>query len=507
MAQTSNNGPASLGTLGASSLLFKAPILAIISEWVSVLPLVFYFTSYYRDYDLLGRVALTGQVPATPCAESGTIEGLTRLLTDGGEFSDRASITPRSSHMVWDVNWGSTFPCANGAASAIIARYALQREPHVVNVSAYAESYRGATNQIPASQPSRTEVSESPPPRGQFKLLGTRPGSLPGFPPAFKLSPTPFPPRPPSEKAAFESRVARSSHRRYQRLNVFHFSRTRPRVRYRDGVGLFAALVAICFLMAVILLSLYGLYGTAAALLGSSISKLASRFICLHRPREYLSSNEAHDACMLVGVHSNCSTWQLYIGDRGVVDNLLNKSLINTEPSPAHPFRSMRTLILLLRAGHVSHFLATTFVAAQKGWDGVAMIMLMLIAWSASEYFSSDGRIAKEWLNDSGVEVKARRFDFEGRMQMIGAIQMLSGSERINWMDSIVVPHPRREALFRELGVIMKGESKAGEERVEGVDGAGKGGRLESFDENWVALQAGLVVRAAKVMLEELARA
>lgn len=292
---------------------------------------------------------------------------------------------------------------------------------------------------------------------------------------------------------------------------MLHFSSTRPLCRHGRGTQLLQAATWISSLIFIILLILYGLYGTAAALAGSFLSKLASHFIRLDRPKEYLASIEAHDACMLVGMHANCSTWYLYTGDRGVVDNLLNKTLIGSQPSSLHPFNnSFDILMLCLRIGHIAHFLSMTFVAAQKGWDGVAMVLLMLTAWFTERFFNHESKIAQQWLDVSGVEMKARRFDFEGRTQMIAAIQILSGSERIGWMDPIIVPHPRREALFEKLGVIMRGWM-GGQEKGQGdVDPDEKGGGgsgLNSFDENWVALQAELVARAAEVMLEELGSA
>lgn len=150
-----------------------------------------------------------------------------------------------------------------------------------------------------------------------------------------------------------------------------------------------------------------------------------------------------------------------------------------------------------------------TFVAAQKGWDGVAMVLLILTAWFTKRFLNHESKIAQQWLHVSGVEMKARRFDFEGRTQIIAAIQILSGSERIGWMDPIIVPHPRREALFEKLGVMMRGWM-GGQEKGQGdvdPDEKGGGSGLNSFDKNWVALQAELVARAAEVMLEELGSA
>lgn len=486
MAQTSSNGPASLGTLarlGTTSVFSKAPLIALVTEWAGLLPLAFHLTSYDQDYDLLGRVALTGQLPTSFFARLGTIEGLTRLLQEGAEFLDRASIIGRSSYNVWDVNWGSTFPCANGAASAIIASYALQREPNIINVSERARRN--------SRKPSESQGSQDNAPNGLHEQHSLRSR----FPPAFKFPQFPFPSHKPVNYMGTDNLIARSQHRRYQRLNVLYFSKTETFDQRKPSVRLWEAVTGTFLLCGIVILLLYGLYGTAAALISGLFSKTASRLIYLDRPNEYLSSNEAHDACMLVGMHSNCSTWYLYTGDRGVVDNLLNKAMIRIPSS--RPFRSLRFLMLLLRIGHILHFLSMTFVAAQKGWDGVAMVLLMVAVW-VTEWFWNDETIARQWLDVEGVKIKARRFDFEGRMQMVGSIHLFSGSESINWMDSLIAPHPRRTALFAKSKLLRKDVAESEDASTTG---------LSLFDRNWVALQAELISNSASVMLEELDRA
>ena len=125
------------------------------------------------------------------------------------------------------------------------------------------------------------------------------------------------------------------------------------------------------------------------------------------------------------------------------------------------------------------------------------MVLLMLTT-EAMEWHWDDKCIARQWLSDEGVEVKARRFDFDGRMQMVGAIQVFSGSETTDWRDPLIAPHPRRSALFAELGLLPKNGV--------GSSGCATAG-LSMFDRNWIALQADLVSRSASVLLEELGKA
>ncbi len=141
--------------------------------------------------------------------------------------------------------------------------------------------------------------------------------------------------RAPSNTAS-PNQAAASGFRRYQELHVLEFSRgaVRPTWHLKLFRLLFSLqfeLLVIVFLLATVaLLCLYGLYGSATTLLSGIVSKSACRLAVLYRPAGFLANNEKHDACMLVGVHRNCSSWYLYIGDRGVVDHLLNKPMIES---------------------------------------------------------------------------------------------------------------------------------------------------------------------------------
>lgn len=79
-------------------------------------------------------------------------------------------------------------------------------------------------------------------------------------------------------------------------------------------------------------LVLLGAYGSSIVLLSSVLSKVVCFFINMSRPPGYHESNERQEGCMLSAAHNNASTWYLYIGDRGVVDWLLNKIML-TLPS------------------------------------------------------------------------------------------------------------------------------------------------------------------------------
>jgi len=91
-----------------------------------------------------------------------------------------------------------------------------------------------------------------------------------------------------------------------------------------------------------------------------------------------------------------------------------------------------------------------TSTTAQKAWDGVMLVFLMLpdFLWRM-QY--QDRFLAGRWLEEEGVEVVAKKFEFTGRTMMLGAIQSFSGSQKTEWVDGIVTPHPRRDAWLERL--------------------------------------------------------
>lgn len=100
---------------------------SIVAEWTSLIPLVVHLASYRHDHQLAGEAALSGRLNVSLFPRLGVLDGIARLLARGPDFLDRVSTMGEVSHQVWDVKWGSAFPCANGAASSIITAYALSR--------------------------------------------------------------------------------------------------------------------------------------------------------------------------------------------------------------------------------------------------------------------------------------------------------------------------------------------------------------------------------------------
>ncbi len=91
------------------------------------------------------------------------------------------------------------------------------------------------------------------------------------------------------------------------------------------------------------------------------------------RPDQHLVNSETHSACMLLSVHKNSLMWDLYVGDRGVVDYFLSKIMIML------PF-SGGVLSLWFKTAHYLQMQTKTSVAAHKGWDEVCMVIIMIIS-------------------------------------------------------------------------------------------------------------------------------
>ena len=59
---------------------------------------------------------------------------------------DEASTQGVASHVVFDANWGSVFPCANGAASSMVMKHVLgqaELKPRVLSEEVQRRSLTG----------------------------------------------------------------------------------------------------------------------------------------------------------------------------------------------------------------------------------------------------------------------------------------------------------------------------------------------------------------------------
>jgi hypothetical protein len=476
MAQFGSNGQSNLGSLGIRPFFNLAPLPTIVAEWTSLIPLVCHLASHQDSHRLAGELAITGSLYIGLFPKLGVLDSIARLIKDGTEFFDRASPTGNVGNEVWDVMWGSTFPCANGAASTIIAAYALRNSKKALDLDDYHD---GRIEKPTKLHRRSTTNSQLPFSRIHDDKRGHWGPICKEYLTQTFVTCTP---------QAFTTPVG--VYRRCQTLHILDFRRTpiifswHPRLYHFMSSIRWDILMITLLMIGDVFLGLFGLYGTTAAVLCGIVSRIACRFLRFKRPPGFLTNNEKHDACMLVSAHRNASTWYLFRGDRGIVDYLLNKPMISP-PEPSFWIWSW------FRIGHILQILSMTFVAAQRGWDGVAMTALLLLEKIWSHYWNHHC-LGVQWLESQGVRIEARSFLFTGRTQMIATIQALSGSGNISWMDDIIVPHPRRDALLEYVDAIIKEPGEKPE--IIGLD---------EKDAMWIDLQARVVVHAVAIIRRE----
>jgi len=483
----------------------------VLSEWASVIPLVCHLATYKHDWELVGRISLNGRLSTSIFPKLGVLAGLSRLLERGPDFIDQTSSKGRPGWRVWDVRWGGSFPCANGGASAMIMDYALKKEkgkvmdmpdkippqeqpptsgsklslstlptqrtivetlPHPIITAKSSGS-----SQSPPRNKSRTQSSQSP--RGFSTASPSKGSSIPEAGDS---------PRKPTAVAVSKG------HRRYQTLHLLQFRRRKTRRSWLLRLDLlltsatWESFKLVGRIAVVSVLCLLGLFGTSTILMCGAVSQIGCRMVKVDRPPGYLESNEQEqESSMLVALHENSCTWYLFHGERAVIDSLLNKTMISI------PKSSKRTaLSWILRTTHIMQLLAMTFVAGQKGWDGVGLVILMIfdhmLAWK-----SSDGNAARRWMESEGVDVCVNSFNFTGRTMLIGAVHSLSGSESPSWMDNILAPFPRRDAWLKRLGGLQT--KSTCEEIMSNISG-----RWSEHDWKSIVISSELAHRSAEVL-------
>jgi hypothetical protein len=405
----------------------------IISEWAALIPLACHLASPQDDHLTSGDVSLHGRISLILFPRLGTLWGLARLFSKGSNYFDYASVRGDSARTVWDVNWGSEFPCANGAASAAIENFALG-------------NLRDKAGVIPRLS---IPISDS----------NVAPSS--GSEEAPKL--------------------------RQQILHVYQFRFCPRRRSLRSKIDSFmSSKIANCIVFIVLcgisaIFGLIGAFGSAGLVLITAISRLVAWAIVIPRSAGYLSNNEKHEtACMLTASHVNAMEWSLYTGDRAIVDTLLNKPMVH--------FPEGKQAQLATRWFYFAHGvqLATiTYVAAQKGWDGICLVCVLLVHNLHHWAFCGNAKVA-DWLAREGVEVKVKSYEFGWRTAMLGCIQLFSESKVTRWMDSIVVPHPRRDAFLRLI------QGKELEKSLEV--------QLDEHDLDWINNAASLSVQGGEVL-------
>ncbi|KAL9637021.1 MAG: hypothetical protein Q9204_002027 [Flavoplaca sp. TL-2023a] len=442
-----------LGTLGVRPFLSISGLPAILTEWSALLPLVSHLANYDDDHRIIGKLALEGHLTVGLFPKLGYLDGLRRLLQYGPAFLDRANANSASTYKVWDVNWGSMFNRANGSAISLITEYALRKQRKAIDMPEDVVTPSGSPG---IASPSATTTTANHAPHSQTGLK------------------TPF--------------------RRHQELHIVRMGRLKRKRTMRGTMILILisrtgeVAYHVILVALIIMLCLIGAFGSAAILVNGLISKSMCRILRVKRPPGYLESNENHEACMLSAVHENAQTWYLYIGDRGVIDWMLNKTML-VMPA-ANPLQ-----IYYFRIAHILQLLAMTFVAAQKGSDGISLIIVLTLNYAYHSLFNGH-RLARQWLEAEEVSVDVHTFRFSGRTPMLGVVHSLSQARDATWMGAFITPCPRIGVWLEELKrpVDIRGKLDLSQQR------------LSPLDRSWVTLNTQLTVQAEIVIRKVLHR-
>ncbi|KAL8941144.1 MAG: hypothetical protein Q9216_002409 [Gyalolechia sp. 2 TL-2023] len=438
------------GTLGLSPLIAVSNIPPIITEWSALVPLASHLANHDDEHRLVGELALAGHLKVGLFPRLGYLHAISRLLEGVPDFCDRVNAKSESKYKIWDVNWGSVFTRANGSAASIITNYALSKRPEIVHMP---DRVLAEPCQLPGGV-----LLDNPLQDTQANV---------------------------TIKPVFSRR---------QELHVIHISRTgcihgNQNSVLKTTVSVLSGSAYWMFLMGIMVtLCSLGAFGSAAIVFNGILSKLVCRLLRTKRPNGYLENNENHEACMLSAVHENASTWCLYIGDRGVIDWLLNKTMLAT---PA----ATRMHMAYFCFAHVVQLLAMTFVAAQKGTDGISLVVLLVLNY-ALRYLLGRHRTARKWLSTECVSVDAHTFAFSGRTPMIGAIHMMSEARDAAWMETLIVPCPRIAVWLDELKCSAAMQSQLAQ-RMQ---------TLSPSDKSWVLLNTQLAVQASRTIRQVLSQ-
>ena len=440
------------GTTNATPPLFSVPRAPdLVFEWAAIIPLAIYLISYGYSRRLVGRTALAESLNVGFFPKLGALEHIARLIEEGSDYLDRACSVSEFRREVWDVNWGSRFPCANGSATDILIAHALRAAPPPVSATATMHVRDFGCGEKKGKQKALAQFTR-PQVLHVIKCARTAPA-----------------------RAVYAS--VRAKHKRL--LNC-----------------LYNLLVIGIFIGAACVACLFGLYGTMAASLISAAFQAIRASIVVHPPDSYLLDNERGNisACMLVADHQNASSWFLFCGDRGVVDGVLNKNMIFSIESRFGRLSTICT-VALLRLLATLQLLVMTFVACQKGWDGIGLLVFVVVARITEDVIQYERRLTKSWAKRHGVSFGARSFEFKGRTSMIGAIQIFKKDPTQSWMDIILQPAARRNLWLKKID--------DGKDDYE-EDPMWK--ELKDSDRSWVRFNIATSRAAAKIVESELAK-
>jgi hypothetical protein len=74
----------------------------------------------------VGQTALAGFIGVSLFPRLGVLDSIADFLQQGADFLDRVSSVSEVRRTIWDANWSSVFPCANGFVGDILYAHALR---------------------------------------------------------------------------------------------------------------------------------------------------------------------------------------------------------------------------------------------------------------------------------------------------------------------------------------------------------------------------------------------
>ncbi|EAQ83106.1 hypothetical protein CHGG_10924 [Chaetomium globosum CBS 148.51] len=418
--------PSSTGSIKVGFWLDLPDIPDLVEEWSAIIPLAVYLSSPRSDFELAGEVTLRGHLSVSIIPKLWALGGIAKMLRQGDVFFDTAS-GAGDPLKVYDVQWGSVFPCYNSAAALALT-----------DVVFGGQKKKGPD--ITQEHLNRWIMENQNELLRRFTLYDTGAGRAPTSD-VFCGS-------------SLEGLIQRKRlYGRRQHLKVVVVSSVGVKSKRRrqlfqqllKSISWHAFELALSFSMSGFLFSC-GLIGSGSLLAMGALSRFCAHTIKFERSPLYLRNREVHEGCMLASLHENATSWTFYIGHRGMIDSLLNKPMV--EPGKAHPF-----VLFYLRVAEVLQVLGMTYVAGQKGWDGVIFMILVFTIWLVRGASGNDKHAAR-WLEEEGFKAVGFTCEFPGRTELLGAVQLLSTEQKTYWMDGILAPVPRREIWLKKIGAL-----------------------------------------------------
>lgn len=393
-------GGTSDGTLQLQYWLSMPSLPAIIAEWAALIPLTVYLSSLRSDFELAGEVSLRGRLSVGVVPKLWALGGIAKLLREGEVFFDMAN-SAGDPLKVYDVQWGSVFPCYNSAATAAVTACAFngkEDSPEIMqeDLRAYVLQHK---DDFSARFPIDTADSGTDEPISDV-YCGN---DIEGLVNRKKLY---------GRRQLLNVIVVNTVEKRILRWWVVSIMR-RP-VWLAVQLGLTLGLTVV--------LVVCGCVGSGVMLVIGGISRYCAQNTGLKRSSLYLRNREVHEGCMLVAVHENATVWTLCLGHRGLIDSLLNKPMID-------PGKTSSLVLAWFRFAEVLQVVAMTFVAGQKGWDGIVLFILVVAVWGFSA-LNGYNKHASRWLKEEGFQTVAFGCEFPGRTELLGAVQLLSTEKK-----------------------------------------------------------------------------